>query len=111
MHAEGEAGNIVTATVNEGDAGAKYDFSTGTISARGKYDDWKRRRQLCIGADANLMEAALNICEWKLKHNIKTAALERLPKLLKKHMLPKDGSELTETYQVDQCLNVPDIKK
>jgi len=58
------------------------------------------------------MEAALNLCEWKLKHNIKTAAFERLSKLLKKHMLPKDGSELTETwYHVEQCLNVPDIKK
>eukprot|EP00873_Tetraselmis_striata_P017412 jgi/Tetstr1/437676/TSEL_000234.t1 len=60
------------------------------------------------------MEAALSLCEWKLKHNnIKTAAFERLSKLLKKHMLPsKDGSELTETwYQVGQCMNVSDIKK
>eukprot|EP00873_Tetraselmis_striata_P019358 jgi/Tetstr1/439622/TSEL_028044.t1 len=58
------------------------------------------------------MEAALNLCEWKLKHNIKTAAFERLSKLLKKHVLPKDGSELTETwYQMEQCVNVPDIKK
>eukprot|EP00873_Tetraselmis_striata_P034253 jgi/Tetstr1/454517/TSEL_041416.t1 len=96
----------------EGDAGARYDSNTGTISARGKYDDEKRRRQLYTGADATLMEAALNLCEWKLKHNIKTAAFERLSKLLKKHMLPKDGSELTETlYEVEQCLNIPDIKK
>eukprot|EP00873_Tetraselmis_striata_P010277 jgi/Tetstr1/430541/TSEL_020339.t1 len=79
----------------EGDVGARYNFSTGTSSARGKYDDGKRRRQLLTGADATLMEAALNLCEWKLKHNIKTAAFERLSKLLKKHMLPKDGSELT----------------
>eukprot|EP00873_Tetraselmis_striata_P028112 jgi/Tetstr1/448376/TSEL_035658.t1 len=58
------------------------------------------------------MQAALNLCEWKLKHNIKTAAFEGLSKLLKKHMLPKDGSELTETwYQMEQCMNVPDIKK
>eukprot|EP00873_Tetraselmis_striata_P036281 jgi/Tetstr1/456545/TSEL_043267.t1 len=85
----------------EGDAGARYDFSTGTSSARGKYNDGKRRRQLYTGADATLMEAALNLCEWKLKHSIKTAAFERLSKLLKKHMLPKDGSQLTETwYQV-----------
>eukprot|EP00873_Tetraselmis_striata_P038408 jgi/Tetstr1/458672/TSEL_045062.t1 len=57
------------------------------------------------------MEAALNLCEWKLTHNIKTAAFERLSKLLEKHMLLKDGSELTETwYQWEQCLNVPDIK-
>eukprot|EP00873_Tetraselmis_striata_P005953 jgi/Tetstr1/426217/TSEL_016542.t1 len=85
----------------EGDAGARYDFSTGTSSARGKYNDGKRRRQLYTGADATLMEAALNLCEWKLKHSIKMAAFERLSKLLKKHMLPKDGSQLTETwYQV-----------
>lgn len=71
-----------------------------------------RRRELYTGAEATLMEAALNLCEWKLKHNIKTAAFERLSKVMKKHMLPKDGSELTETwYQVEQCLNVPDIKK
>eukprot|EP00873_Tetraselmis_striata_P001429 jgi/Tetstr1/421693/TSEL_012631.t1 len=58
------------------------------------------------------MEAALNLCEWELKHNKKTAAFERLSKLLKKHMLPKDGLELTETwYRVEQCLNVPDIRK
>eukprot|EP00873_Tetraselmis_striata_P041491 jgi/Tetstr1/461755/TSEL_006844.t1 len=96
----------------EGDAGARYDFNTGTNSARGKYGDGKRRRQLYTGADATLMEAALNLCEWKLKHNIKMVAFERLSKLLKKHMLPKDGSELTETwYQVEKCLNVPDIKK
>eukprot|EP00873_Tetraselmis_striata_P041571 jgi/Tetstr1/461835/TSEL_006914.t1 len=37
------------------------------------------------------MEAALSLCEWKLKHNIKTAAFERLSKLLKKHMLPTEG--------------------
>eukprot|EP00873_Tetraselmis_striata_P016039 jgi/Tetstr1/436303/TSEL_025143.t2 len=68
--------------------------------------------KLYTGADATLMEGALNLCEWKLKHNIKTAAFERLSKLLKKHMLPKDGSELTETwYKVEQCLNVPGIKK
>eukprot|EP00873_Tetraselmis_striata_P008691 jgi/Tetstr1/428955/TSEL_018930.t1 len=71
-----------------------------------------KRRQLYTGADATMMEAALNLCEWKLNHNIKTAAFERLSKLLKKHMLPKDGSELTEAwYQVEQSLNVPDIKK
>eukprot|EP00873_Tetraselmis_striata_P021021 jgi/Tetstr1/441285/TSEL_029536.t1 len=61
-----------------------------------------------------MMEGALNLCERKLKHNnIKTAAFERLPKVLKKHMLPKDGLELsTETwYHVEQCLNVPVIKK
>eukprot|EP00873_Tetraselmis_striata_P037235 jgi/Tetstr1/457499/TSEL_044080.t1 len=70
------------------------------------------RRQLYTGADATLMEAALNLCEWKLKHNIKTAAFERLSKLLKKHMLPKDGSELTEAwYQVEQSQNVPGINK
>eukprot|EP00873_Tetraselmis_striata_P011351 jgi/Tetstr1/431615/TSEL_021145.t1 len=58
------------------------------------------------------MEAALNLCEWKLKHNVETAAFDRLSKLLKKYMLPKDGSELTETwYHVEQCLNIPDIKK
>jgi len=50
---------------------------------------------------ATLMEAALNLCEWKLKHNIKTAAFEKLSKLLKKHMLPKDGSDLTETSRRD----------
>eukprot|EP00873_Tetraselmis_striata_P045064 jgi/Tetstr1/465328/TSEL_000865.t1 len=62
----------------------------------------RRRRQLYTGADATLMEAALNLCEqWKLKHNIKAAAFERLSKLLKKHMLPKDGSELTETWYQD----------
>eukprot|EP00873_Tetraselmis_striata_P022112 jgi/Tetstr1/442376/TSEL_030502.t1 len=62
----------------EGDAGAGYDFNTGTSGARGKYDDRTRRRQLYTGADATLMEAALNLCEWnKLKHNIKTAAFER----------------------------------
>eukprot|EP00873_Tetraselmis_striata_P018864 jgi/Tetstr1/439128/TSEL_027580.t1 len=88
----------------EGDAGARYDFSTWTSSARRKYDDdGKRRRQLYTSADATLMEAALNLCEWKLKHNIKTAAFERLSKLLKKHMLPKDGSELTETW----CQDMP----
>eukprot|EP00873_Tetraselmis_striata_P002059 jgi/Tetstr1/422323/TSEL_013166.t1 len=91
----------------EGDVGARYDFSTGTSSARGEYDDGKS------GADATLMEAALSLCEWKLKHIIsKTAAFERLSKLLKKHVLPKDGSELTETwYLMVQCLNVPGIKK
>eukprot|EP00873_Tetraselmis_striata_P040125 jgi/Tetstr1/460389/TSEL_000067.t1 len=52
-------------------------------------------------AVATLMEAALNLCEWKLKHNIKTAAFEKLSKLLKKHMLPKDGSDLTETSRRD----------
>eukprot|EP00873_Tetraselmis_striata_P009897 jgi/Tetstr1/430161/TSEL_019993.t1 len=58
------------------------------------------------------MEAALNLCEWKLKHNIKTAAFERLSKLSKKHTLPKDGLELTETwYKVEQCLNILDVKK
>eukprot|EP00873_Tetraselmis_striata_P043400 jgi/Tetstr1/463664/TSEL_008525.t1 len=96
----------------EGDAGARYDFVTGTNIARGKYDDEKRRRQLYTSADATLMEAALNICEWKLKRNIKMAAFERLSKLLEKHVLPKDGSEHTETwYQMEQCLDVPDIKK
>eukprot|EP00873_Tetraselmis_striata_P036995 jgi/Tetstr1/457259/TSEL_004188.t1 len=56
-------------------------------------------------------EAALNLCEWKLRHNIKTAAFDRLSRLLKTHMLPKDGSELTETwYKVEQGLNVTDIK-
>eukprot|EP00873_Tetraselmis_striata_P013344 jgi/Tetstr1/433608/TSEL_022873.t1 len=75
----------------EGDACARFDFSTETGSARGKYDDGKS----------------------KLKHNIKTAAFERLmSKMLKKHMLPKDGSELTETwYHVERCRNVPDVKK
>eukprot|EP00873_Tetraselmis_striata_P042652 jgi/Tetstr1/462916/TSEL_007864.t1 len=59
-----------------------------------------------------LMVAALNLCECKLKHNIKTAAFERLSKLLKKDMLPKDGSEVTETCShVEQCVNVPDEKK
>eukprot|EP00873_Tetraselmis_striata_P032908 jgi/Tetstr1/453172/TSEL_040189.t1 len=58
------------------------------------------------------MEAALNLCEWKLNHNIQTAALKRLSKLLKKYIMPKDGSELTETwYHVGKSLNVPDIKK
>eukprot|EP00873_Tetraselmis_striata_P019437 jgi/Tetstr1/439701/TSEL_028120.t1 len=58
------------------------------------------------------MEAALNLCQMKLKHNIKTAAFEGLSKLLKRHMLRKDGSELTETWhQVEQCMNVSDIKK
>eukprot|EP00873_Tetraselmis_striata_P040878 jgi/Tetstr1/461142/TSEL_006280.t1 len=96
----------------EGDACARYDFSTGTGNARGEYDDGKRRRHLYTGADATLMEATLNLCKWKPKHNIKTAAFERLSKMLKKHMLPKEGSELTGTwYQVEQCLNVPDIKK
>eukprot|EP00873_Tetraselmis_striata_P025216 jgi/Tetstr1/445480/TSEL_033258.t1 len=95
-----------------GDVGARYDFNTGNNSARGKDDDGKSR-QLYTGADATQMEAALNLCEWKLKHNIKTTAFERLSKLLKKHMqLQKDGSELTETwYRVEQYLNVPDIKK
>eukprot|EP00873_Tetraselmis_striata_P026784 jgi/Tetstr1/447048/TSEL_003676.t1 len=80
----------------EGDARARYDFITGTNCARGKYDDGKRRRPLYTGAaEATLMEAPLNLCEWELKHNIKTAAFERLSKLLKKHMLPKDGSKLT----------------
>eukprot|EP00873_Tetraselmis_striata_P013232 jgi/Tetstr1/433496/TSEL_022766.t1 len=59
-----------------------------------------------------MMEAALNLCEWKLKHNIKTAAFGRQSKLLKKLMLPKDGSKLTETlYHMKQCLKVPDIRK
>eukprot|EP00873_Tetraselmis_striata_P040117 jgi/Tetstr1/460381/TSEL_000059.t1 len=73
----------------EGDTGARYDFSTWTSSARGKYDDGKSNRRgqsLYTGADATLMEAALNLCEWKLKHNTKTAAFERLSKLLKKHI-------------------------
>eukprot|EP00873_Tetraselmis_striata_P028453 jgi/Tetstr1/448717/TSEL_035954.t1 len=69
----------------EGDAGAGYDFSIGTNSARGK------RRELYTGADATLMEAALNLCEWKLKHNIKTAAFEGLSKLLKKHCYQRTG--------------------
>eukprot|EP00873_Tetraselmis_striata_P036957 jgi/Tetstr1/457221/TSEL_043869.t1 len=78
---------------NHGDSGGEGDVGA-------------RRRQLYSGADATLMEAALNLCEWRLKHNIKTAAFERLSKLLKKHVLPKDGSELTETwYQMEQCLN------
>eukprot|EP00873_Tetraselmis_striata_P043170 jgi/Tetstr1/463434/TSEL_000738.t1 len=82
-----------------------YDFSIGTNNARGKH------RQLYTGAKATMMEAALNLCEWKLKHDIKTEAFEILSKLLKKHMLPKQGSEVTETwYQVEQCMNVPDIK-
>eukprot|EP00873_Tetraselmis_striata_P001444 jgi/Tetstr1/421708/TSEL_012646.t1 len=89
----------------EGDAGARYDFSTGTSNAQGKNDDGK-------SANATLMEAALNLREWKLNHNIKTAAFERLLKLLKTHMLPKNGSELAEMwYQMKQCLNVPDIRK
>eukprot|EP00873_Tetraselmis_striata_P003161 jgi/Tetstr1/423425/TSEL_014106.t1 len=89
----------------EGDAGARYDFSTGTSNAQGKNDDGK-------SANATLMEAALNLREWKLNHNMKTAAFERLLKLLKTHMLPKNGSELAEMwYQVKQCLNVPDIRK
>eukprot|EP00873_Tetraselmis_striata_P035746 jgi/Tetstr1/456010/TSEL_042787.t1 len=108
--ADSDAEGIVTGVVDgnpsddtrgdsdgEGDVEARYDFSTGTSNARGKYDDGNRRRQLYTGADATLMEAALNVCEWKLKHNIKTAAFERLSKLLKKHMLPNDGSELTKT--------------
>eukprot|EP00873_Tetraselmis_striata_P041714 jgi/Tetstr1/461978/TSEL_007051.t1 len=82
----------------EGDAGARHDLSTGISSARGRHDDGKRPRQLYTGADTTLMETALNLCEWKLKHNIKTAAFERPSKLLKKHMLPKDGSELAETW-------------
>eukprot|EP00873_Tetraselmis_striata_P001387 jgi/Tetstr1/421651/TSEL_012591.t1 len=45
------------------------------------------------------METAFNLCEWKLTHNIKTAAFERLSKLLKKYMLPKDGDW---TYD-DRC--------
>eukprot|EP00873_Tetraselmis_striata_P011952 jgi/Tetstr1/432216/TSEL_021672.t1 len=48
---------------DEGDAGARYDFCTGTSSAQGKYDDVKRRRQLYTGADATMMEAALYLCE------------------------------------------------
>eukprot|EP00873_Tetraselmis_striata_P024631 jgi/Tetstr1/444895/TSEL_032733.t1 len=67
----------------------------GACFTRTRFYDTHRRRQLYTGADATLMEAALNLCEWRLKHNIKTAAFERLSKLLKKHMLPKDGS--TET--------------
>eukprot|EP00873_Tetraselmis_striata_P004497 jgi/Tetstr1/424761/TSEL_015278.t1 len=86
-----------TATVKETLVRARYDFTTATNNARGKYDDGKRRYQLYTGADVTLMEAALNVCEWKLKQNIKTAAFERLSKMLKKHMLPEDGSELTET--------------
>eukprot|EP00873_Tetraselmis_striata_P023948 jgi/Tetstr1/444212/TSEL_032105.t1 len=61
-----------------------------------------------------MMEAALNLCEWKLKHNIKMAAFGRLSKLLKKLMLPKDGSKLAETlYHMKQCLKDmrPKIKK
>eukprot|EP00873_Tetraselmis_striata_P040813 jgi/Tetstr1/461077/TSEL_006224.t1 len=55
----------------------------------------KTRRQLYTGAGATLMEAALvNFCEWKVKHNIKTATLQRLSKLMKKHMLPKDGPKV-----------------
>eukprot|EP00873_Tetraselmis_striata_P019875 jgi/Tetstr1/440139/TSEL_028496.t1 len=126
LDADGEAEGIVAGVVegnpsddsgsdidSEGDAGARYDFNTGTSSARGKYDDGKRRRQLYTDADATLMGAALNLCEWKLKHNMKTAAFEGLSKLLKKLMLSnKDGSQLTETwYNVEQCPNVPDIKK
>eukprot|EP00873_Tetraselmis_striata_P023591 jgi/Tetstr1/443855/TSEL_031809.t1 len=69
-------------------------------------------RQLYTDADATLMEAALDLCELKLKHNIKMAAFERLSMLPKKHMLPKDGYDLTETwYRVEPCLNNPDIKK
>eukprot|EP00873_Tetraselmis_striata_P040690 jgi/Tetstr1/460954/TSEL_006106.t1 len=64
----------------------------------------KRRRQLYTGADATLMKAAFNLCKWKLKHNIKTAAFERLSKLLKKLAHATKGrTELTETtYQVEQ---------
>eukprot|EP00873_Tetraselmis_striata_P007317 jgi/Tetstr1/427581/TSEL_017707.t1 len=61
---------------------------------------------------ATMMKAAPNLCGWKLKHNIKTAAFERLSKMLKKNMLPKDGSEVTKTwyrYHVEQCMNVPDL--
>eukprot|EP00873_Tetraselmis_striata_P039864 jgi/Tetstr1/460128/TSEL_005444.t1 len=75
----------------EGDRGARYDFSTMTSSARGKFDDGKRRRPWYTSADATLMEAALNLREWKLNHNIKAAAFERPSKLPKKHVLPKDG--------------------
>eukprot|EP00873_Tetraselmis_striata_P016626 jgi/Tetstr1/436890/TSEL_025666.t1 len=98
---------------SEGGAGVSFDFSTGTNSARGKYDDEKiLRRQLYTGAGATLLETALNLCEWKLKHHIKTAAFERLSKQLKKHMLPKDGSKLTEKcHHVEQCPNVPNTKK
>eukprot|EP00873_Tetraselmis_striata_P014841 jgi/Tetstr1/435105/TSEL_024073.t1 len=53
-----------------------------------------RRRQLHTGADATLIKVALYLCEM-------------LSKLRKKHMLPKDGPELTETwYQVEQCMYV-----
>eukprot|EP00873_Tetraselmis_striata_P010282 jgi/Tetstr1/430546/TSEL_020344.t1 len=104
--ADSDAEGIVAGVVD----GNPSDDSRGDSDGEG--DAGARRRQLYTGADATLMEAALNLCELKLKHNIKTAAFERLSKLLKKHVLPKDGSELTETwYQMEQCLNVPDIKK
>eukprot|EP00873_Tetraselmis_striata_P019084 jgi/Tetstr1/439348/TSEL_027786.t1 len=104
--ADGDAEGIIAGVVD----GNPSDDSRG--DSDGEADAGARRRQLYNGADATLMEVALNLCEWKLKHNIKTAAFGRLSKLLKKHMLPKDGSELTKTwYQVEHCLNVPDIKK
>eukprot|EP00873_Tetraselmis_striata_P000346 jgi/Tetstr1/420610/TSEL_011698.t1 len=90
--ADSDAEGIVAGVVNSNPS----DNSRGDIDGEG--DAGARRRQLYTGADATLMEAAHNLCEWKLKHNIKTAAFERLSKLLKKHMLPKHGSKLTETW-------------
>eukprot|EP00873_Tetraselmis_striata_P009098 jgi/Tetstr1/429362/TSEL_019279.t1 len=69
------------------EASAKPPDTAAPVAAGGDGAPAAPRRQLYTGADAILMEAALNICEWKLKHNIKTAAFERLSKLLK-HMLP-----------------------
>eukprot|EP00873_Tetraselmis_striata_P013690 jgi/Tetstr1/433954/TSEL_023131.t1 len=104
--ADSDAEGIVAGVVD----GNPSDDSRGDSDGEG--DAGARRRQLYTGADAILMEAALSLGELKLKHSIKTAAFERLSKLLKKHMLTKDGSELTETwYQVKQCLDVPAMKK
>eukprot|EP00873_Tetraselmis_striata_P028169 jgi/Tetstr1/448433/TSEL_035702.t1 len=107
LDADSEAEGIVAGVVE----GNPSDDSGSDIDSEG--DAGARRRQLYTDADATLMGAALNLCEWKLKHNMKTAAFEGLSKLLKKLMLSnKDGSQLTETwYNVEQCPNVPDIKK
>eukprot|EP00873_Tetraselmis_striata_P006706 jgi/Tetstr1/426970/TSEL_017183.t1 len=94
MNAELHVGTVITKTF-----GTRGSFLGQAVANTSSSTPLRNiRRQLYTGADATLMEAALNLCEWKLKHNIKTAAFERLAKLLKKHVLPKDGSELTETW-------------
>eukprot|EP00873_Tetraselmis_striata_P033571 jgi/Tetstr1/453835/TSEL_003999.t1 len=100
INADSDAEGIVAGVVE----GNPFDSDSD-----GGGDASARRRQFYTGAEATLMEAALNLCEWKLKRNIKRAAFERQSKLLTKHMLPKDGSKLAETwYPGEQCLNAPD---